>query len=74
MPGPGGATEEETAEVLLLVRQTPFSVLKGDPGRVGLKSVLHELDKRRQLEALQLPTSLETLLPPHLLHRRALSS
>ena len=52
-----------------LVRQTPFSVLKGDPGRVGLKSVLHELDKLRQLEALQLPTPLETLLPLHLLRR-----
>jgi hypothetical protein len=44
-------------------------VLKGDPGRVGLKSVLHELDKLRQLEALQLPTPLETLLPLHLLRR-----
>jgi TnpA family transposase len=66
---PGLATEEETAETLPLVRQTPFSVLKGDPGRVGLKSVLHELDKLRQLEALQLPAALETLLPPHLVRR-----
>src|SRR5262249_36518658 len=42
--------EEEPVEALPLVRPTPFSVLKGDPGRVGLKSVLHELDKLRQLE------------------------
>ena len=63
------ATEEETAETLPLVRPPPFSVLKGDPGRVGLKSVLHDLDTLRQLEALHLPAPLETLLPPHLVRR-----
>lgn len=61
--------DEDAAEALPLVRQTPFSVLKGDPGRVGLKSVLQELDKLRQLEALRLPATLETLLPSHLVRR-----
>jgi len=42
LPGPGGATEEETAEVLPLIRPTPFHVLKGDPGRVGRGGVWGE--------------------------------
>ena len=59
--------EEEDPPDLPTGRQTPLSVLKGDPGRVGLKSVLLELEKLRQLEALQLPAAVGTALSPNLL-------
>ena len=39
-------------------RSTSFSVLKTDPGRVSLKSVLRELEKLRQIETLELPANL----------------
>jgi hypothetical protein len=39
-------------------RSTSFSVLKTDPGRVSLKSVLRELEKLRQIETLELPADL----------------
>jgi hypothetical protein len=48
-------------------RSTVFSTLKGDPGRVSLKSVLQELEKLRQIEALQLPADLFATLPPKIL-------
>jgi len=48
-------------------RSTVFSTLKGDPRRVSLKSVLQELEKLRQIEALQLPADLFATLPPKIL-------
>jgi hypothetical protein len=51
-------------------RSTSFSVLKTDPGRVSLKSVLRELEKLRQLKALKLPANLFAAIPP-LANKRA---
>jgi hypothetical protein len=48
---------------------TPFSILKTDPGRVSLKSVLRELEKLRQIEALQLPNNLFAALQPKILRQ-----
>jgi TnpA family transposase len=48
---------------------TPFSVLKTDPGRVSLKSVLRELEKLQQIETLGLPDTLFAELPPKILRQ-----
>jgi TnpA family transposase len=48
---------------------TPFSVLKTDPGRVSLKSVLRELEKLRQIAALALPDHLFTAIQPKILRQ-----
>ena len=50
-------------------RSTPFSVLKTDPGRVSLKSVLRELEKLRQIEALELPDTLFAEIQPKILRQ-----
>jgi TnpA family transposase len=50
-------------------RSTTFSVLKTDPGRVSLKSVLRELEKLRQIEALELPDTLFAEIQPKLLRQ-----
>lgn len=69
---PSLPAEDEDAADHASGRQTLFRVLKGDPGRVGLQSVLHELETLRPLEALQWPAEVDTLLPPHLLRRQRL--
>ena len=46
---------------------TPFSVLKTDPGRVSLKSVLRELEKLSQIETLALPDHLFAEIQPKIL-------
>jgi hypothetical protein len=48
---------------------TPFSVLKTDPGRVSLKSVLRELEKLQQIETLGLPDTLFAELPSKILRQ-----
>ena len=48
---------------------TPFSILKTDPGRVSLKSVLRELEKLQQIETLGLPDTLFAALPPKILRQ-----
>lgn len=48
---------------------TPFSVLKTDPGRVSLKSVLRELEKLSQIEALELPDHLFAEIQPKILRQ-----
>jgi TnpA family transposase len=48
---------------------TPFSVLKTDPGRVSLKSVLGELEKLSQLETLQLSDTLFAEIQPKILRQ-----
>jgi TnpA family transposase len=48
---------------------TPFSVLKTDPGRVSLKSVLRELEKLRQIETLELPDNLFAEIQPKILRQ-----
>jgi hypothetical protein len=50
-------------------RSTPFSVLKTDPGRVGLKSVLRELEKLRQIETLGFPDNLFVEIQPKILRQ-----
>jgi hypothetical protein len=50
-------------------RITPFSILKTDPGRVSLKSVLRELEKLRQIEALELPDDLFAEIQPKILRQ-----
>jgi hypothetical protein len=50
-------------------RSTPFSVLKTDPGRVSLKSVLRELEKLRQIETLELPENLFAEIQPKILRQ-----
>ena len=50
-------------------RSTSFSVLKTDPGRVSLKSVLRELEKLRQIEALELPANLFAAIQPKILRQ-----
>ena len=48
---------------------TPFSVLKTDPGRVSLKSVLRELEKLSQIETLALPDNLFAEIQPKILRQ-----
>ena len=48
---------------------TSFSVLKTDPGRVSLKSVLRELEKLRQIETLELPDTLFAEIQPKILRQ-----
>jgi Domain of unknown function (DUF4158) len=50
-------------------RNTTFSVLKTDPGRISLKSVLRELEKLRQIEALALPDTLFAEIQPKILRQ-----
>jgi hypothetical protein len=50
-------------------RNTTFSVLKTDPGRVSFKSVLRKLEKLRQIEALELPDTLCAEIRPKLLRQ-----
>ena len=50
-------------------RSTSFSVLKTDPGRVSLKSVLRELEKLRQIETLELPDNLFAEIQPKILRQ-----
>ena len=50
-------------------RSTSFSVLKTDPGRVSLKSVLRELEKLRQIETLELPADLFATIQPKILRQ-----
>ena len=50
-------------------RSTTFSVLKTDPGRVSLKSVLRELEKLHQIEALELPDTLFAEIQPKILRQ-----
>ena len=46
-------SDDQDAEEGSAWRSTTFSVLKTDPGRVSLTSVLRELEQLRQLEALE---------------------
>ncbi len=48
---------------------TSFSVLKTDPGRVSLKSVLRELEKLNQIETLALPENLFAEIQPKILRQ-----
>lgn len=50
-------------------RSTSFSMLKTDPGRVSLKSVLRELEKLRQIEALAFPDDLCAAIQPKILRQ-----
>ena len=50
-------------------RITPFSVLKTDPGRISLKSVLRELEKLSQIETLELPDDLFAEIQPKILRQ-----
>ena len=45
----------------------PFNVLRADPGRVGVASVLREISKLRTLTALDLPVALFGPIPPKVL-------
>jgi TnpA family transposase len=62
-------SDDPDAEENLDWRSTPFSVLKTDPGRVSLKSVLRELEKLRQIEALELPADLFAEIQPKILRQ-----
>ena len=48
---------------------TPFSILKTDPGRVSLKSVLRELEKLGQIETLEFPDNLFAEVQPKILRQ-----
>jgi hypothetical protein len=50
-------------------QSTSFSVLKTDPGRVSLKSVLRELEKLNQIETLALPDNLFAEIQPKILRQ-----
>jgi len=50
-------------------RTTSFSILKTDPGRVSLKSVLRELEKLSQIESLELPDNLFADIQPKILRQ-----
>ncbi|NOT55597.1 MAG: Tn3 family transposase, partial [Deltaproteobacteria bacterium] len=63
------ANDEHEAEEGADWRSTIFSVLKTDPGRVSLKSVLRELEKLRQIEALALPDDLFAAIQPPILRQ-----
>jgi hypothetical protein len=63
------ANDDREAEEGSDWRSTSFSVLKTDPGRVSLKSVLRELEKLRQIEALALPDDLFAAIQPKILRQ-----
>jgi len=56
-----GTTDRADAEPV------PFNVLKAEPGRVGVASVLKEVAKLRMLTALQLPEDLFATVSPKVL-------
>ncbi len=49
------------------LERTPFADLRADPGRIGLKTVLKELEKLRRIEAVGLPDDLFVGISPKLL-------
>jgi hypothetical protein len=63
------SSDEQDADAGSDWRITPFSVLKTDPGRVSLKSVLRELEKLSQIEALELPENLFAEIQPKILRQ-----
>src|SRR5262249_6331709 len=63
------ASDDQDADEGADWRSTPFSVLKTDPGRVSLKSVLRELEKLRQIETLELPDRLFAAIQPKILRQ-----
>src|SRR5215510_6508285 len=63
------ASDDQDADEGADWRSTPFSVLKTDPGRVSLKSVLRELEKLRQIETLELPAHLFAAIQPKILRQ-----
>ena len=63
------ASDEHEAQEGSDWRSTSFSVLKTDPGRVSLKSVLRELEKLRQIEALEFPDNLFAAIQPKILRQ-----
>lgn len=68
---PAGAEDEESR----YGRRSDLSWVKADPGRVGLKSVLEEIEKLRRVRELELPEDLFTGIHPKLVaeyrHRAA---
>jgi hypothetical protein len=62
-------SDEQNADEGSDWRSTTFSVLKTDPGRVSLKSVLRELEKLHQIEALELPDTLFAEIQPKILRQ-----
>ncbi len=62
-------SDEHEAQESADWHRTSFSVLKTDPGRVSLKSVLRELEKLRQIEALELPANLCAGIQPKILRQ-----
>ena len=61
--------DEPQIDLDLSPEMMAFSNLKADPGRVGLASVLKELDKLKCIEALELPVDLFADNPQKLLER-----
>lgn len=51
------------------VEQISFNALKADPGRIGVDSVLKEINKLRTIRNLQLPNDLFKDIPPKVLKK-----
>ncbi len=60
-------SDEHEAQENSAWRRTSCRVLKTDPGRVSLKSVLRELEKLRQIEAREFPANLCAGIQPKIL-------
>src|SRR6266571_2687168 len=62
-------SDEHEAQENSAWRRNSCRVLKTDPGRVSLKSVLRKLEKLRQIEALELPDHLFAAIQPKILRQ-----
>lgn len=64
LDSPGAGATEASGTDTDQYERTPFANLRADPGRVGLETVLKELEKLRCIEDVGLPDDLFTGLSP----------
>ncbi len=62
---PAGIARDDLAAI----QRSPMAQLKGDPGALGLKSVLREVDKLEKLQAIHLPDGLFADLSPKIVQQ-----
>jgi len=49
-------------------KQSDFNLLKTDPGRTSLESILQEVQKLKRIRQIELPLTLFALVPPKIVH------
>ncbi len=60
-----GALDEDESSGF---KQSDFNLLKTDPGRTSLESILQEVQKLKRIRQIGLPLTLFALVPPKIVH------